>query len=601
MLHEQWRSIGDARARPHGRARLSTTRGGSRSDACWRDSTRPSTPPPTRSPRRASTSWPAATSTAARGPLDEIANGQAPPPQLEFMRTPRTGTPITHRVALVVAAADRDADPASGWADGSRSPRAAAEPRAERLGGADCSDRRPASTSGSPCSATGGDVVSEHARAAARSWRCRALDLVWISGDAGAASELAATCVRRRRCRRSDAAPPPFLRLDLSPATDRDRRSLADLLELASALRAGCSPAPGRSTVPTCSPPTPTRTGAPTSTSSRRGSSPRSGRSRPGGRPSTSSSTSRTRRSVRYRRALAAIAGFGVSAGVNPLAGRDDDPAPAGSAVAAVATRGPRRRRPPARRRRTRGDGSRRRARAGRRDRLLRRLQAVFGPGFVARPGVHAPRPRADLDAARSLARVAGGRSAGGVHVGHPDGAGPPGPRPDDDGLPPRRGARHAVRRWTSSVAQVPHAGDRSLGRAHADAMAPAQRRLSHPSSSRAPPTSTSPVRSPGCWSTSGPRSCRAGTRPPGSPSATTRPTPWRPRRCCSPCRRRRPSRGPSARSTRCCWRRSTSPICAPSGPRPSAPSGTTCRRRCWRSTSTATPCPPIPTPSSPG
>ena len=62
------------------------------------------------------------------------------------------------------------------------------------------------------------------------------------------------------------------------------------------------------------------------------------------------------------------------------------------------------------------------------------------------------------------------------------------------------------------------------------------------------------------------------------------------------PCRRTRRRRGPSARSTGCCSRRSTSPTCAPPDPSRSTPSGTTCRRRCWRSTSTATPCPPIPT-----
>ena len=59
------------------------------------------------------------------GSLDAIASGQAPPPELDFVRTPRTGMPVTHRVALLLSAAP----PAStGWATLAVSPRAAAEP-----------------------------------------------------------------------------------------------------------------------------------------------------------------------------------------------------------------------------------------------------------------------------------------------------------------------------------------------------------------------------------------------------------------------------------------------------------------------------------------
>ena len=60
--------------------------------------------------------------------LDTVAGGENPPPQLEFMRTPRTGTAITHRVALVLDAAER-VPPGSGWAGGNTSPRAQVEPR----------------------------------------------------------------------------------------------------------------------------------------------------------------------------------------------------------------------------------------------------------------------------------------------------------------------------------------------------------------------------------------------------------------------------------------------------------------------------------------
>jgi len=62
--------------------------------------------------------------------LDAIASGQAPPPQLDFVRTPRSGIGLTHRVALVFPAAPSSAD-GSGWAGADQSPRARAEPALE--------------------------------------------------------------------------------------------------------------------------------------------------------------------------------------------------------------------------------------------------------------------------------------------------------------------------------------------------------------------------------------------------------------------------------------------------------------------------------------
>ncbi|MEO1091104.1 MAG: hypothetical protein AAFX81_10750 [Pseudomonadota bacterium] len=59
----------------------------------------------------------------AAAPLDAIATGAAPPPELGFMTTPRTGVPVTHRVAMLLPT-DRAA--ADGWA--TDSPRARAEP-----------------------------------------------------------------------------------------------------------------------------------------------------------------------------------------------------------------------------------------------------------------------------------------------------------------------------------------------------------------------------------------------------------------------------------------------------------------------------------------
>src|SRR5256885_764602 len=43
--------------------------------------------------------------TRAAGALDAISSGQVPPPDLSFAATPRTGTGLTHRVAMVLNAA----------------------------------------------------------------------------------------------------------------------------------------------------------------------------------------------------------------------------------------------------------------------------------------------------------------------------------------------------------------------------------------------------------------------------------------------------------------------------------------------------------------
>jgi hypothetical protein len=60
----------------------------------------------------------------AAGSLDAISSGQAAPPDLGFVRTPRTGIGLTHRVALLVSADDQAI--VAGWAESS--PRAAADP-----------------------------------------------------------------------------------------------------------------------------------------------------------------------------------------------------------------------------------------------------------------------------------------------------------------------------------------------------------------------------------------------------------------------------------------------------------------------------------------
>ena len=74
----------------------------------------------------AETAYQAARGNLARtaGTLDAVARGAAPPPELEVTRSPRSGTALTHRLAVLLGAAG---SPAPGWSAPGR-PRAAAEP-----------------------------------------------------------------------------------------------------------------------------------------------------------------------------------------------------------------------------------------------------------------------------------------------------------------------------------------------------------------------------------------------------------------------------------------------------------------------------------------
>lgn len=59
------------------------------------------------------------------GTLQSIATGEAPPPELEVTRTPRSGIALTHRVLLLWSGKPTST---TGWASATKSPRAAAEP-----------------------------------------------------------------------------------------------------------------------------------------------------------------------------------------------------------------------------------------------------------------------------------------------------------------------------------------------------------------------------------------------------------------------------------------------------------------------------------------
>ncbi len=177
----------------------------------------------------------------AAAPLDAISSGAAPPPDLGFMATPRTGIAVTHRVAMLFPT---EAAPSQeGWADSS--PRARADPalaawagrllgpatgivaRVEELG----PDGGERATHAVPLSALG----------------LTPIDLVWATtGAEGPTPELV------ERIRRSATAAPggpaagASLRVDLSRAGLG--RSLADLVEIAARaqrLLAGARPLHG--------------------------------------------------------------------------------------------------------------------------------------------------------------------------------------------------------------------------------------------------------------------------------------------------------------------------------------------------------------------
>ena len=79
------------------------------------------------------------------GSLDAIASGQAPPPELDVVRTPRTGVPVTHRVALLFSAKPAGVD-RLGHAGGVASRRGRAG--AQRVGGQPAGTGRPACAAG---------------------------------------------------------------------------------------------------------------------------------------------------------------------------------------------------------------------------------------------------------------------------------------------------------------------------------------------------------------------------------------------------------------------------------------------------------------------
>ena len=68
----------------------------------------------------------------AASTVESIAGGETPPPELEVVRTPRTGIALTHRLVTLFSG---DPQLPPGWAPSSESFRANAEPHLNALGG----------------------------------------------------------------------------------------------------------------------------------------------------------------------------------------------------------------------------------------------------------------------------------------------------------------------------------------------------------------------------------------------------------------------------------------------------------------------------------
>ena len=102
----------------------------------WPGSTPRSTPSPTPSPPRACTSSCRATRRRAGASLDAVVKRTVAPPELEFARTPRTGTAITHRVLALAPGT------AVAWPTDARQVRATVEPALDRWAGALLGDPR---------------------------------------------------------------------------------------------------------------------------------------------------------------------------------------------------------------------------------------------------------------------------------------------------------------------------------------------------------------------------------------------------------------------------------------------------------------------------
>src|SRR5262249_53434652 len=179
----------------------------------------------------------------AAGSLDAISSGQVLPPELGFVRTPRSGTGVTHRVAMVLAATA--AENPAGWAARTSSPRALADPVLDAWAGRLLGPATDVSARVEELGPDGG-VIASHVVPLA-DLGLTAIDLVWATGGAdGPPQEVVQRVLDAAVHAAGGPSPTASLRVDLGRTGPE--RSLGDLVEVAARaqrLLAGARPLDG--------------------------------------------------------------------------------------------------------------------------------------------------------------------------------------------------------------------------------------------------------------------------------------------------------------------------------------------------------------------
>jgi hypothetical protein len=173
----------------------------------------------------------------AGGGLDAIDRGEVTPPELEFLRTPRTGTAVAHRVGVLASASPGAPDEreASWYGSGGRPPRAAAAPALSALAAHLLPPPGAVRWRTSWQPTTGPPVVS--------TWSLgdlglSPLDIVYMPGSGGGDSELERRALLADRLAAGQLREGVELVFARDPSWNADVFSVPELLEIARAARA---------------------------------------------------------------------------------------------------------------------------------------------------------------------------------------------------------------------------------------------------------------------------------------------------------------------------------------------------------------------------
>jgi hypothetical protein len=175
--------------------------------------------------------------------LSAVASGSAPAPELEVMRTPRSGIALTHRLLLLFSG---NAASTTGWAAAATSPRAAAEPMLNAWAATQLGDPRTVRCTVERVDADG--AVAEVHRFMLSDLALAPLDVVYgvdattgVAPPSGSApSEIEQRVLYQARAMTNGFGAAPGLRVQMARPADlaAAETTLADLLEQARAARA---------------------------------------------------------------------------------------------------------------------------------------------------------------------------------------------------------------------------------------------------------------------------------------------------------------------------------------------------------------------------